>query len=127
MRTLFDTNDFYQLNYIEFYDDKLQQTVYYAKNYRPGDVIIVTDQVYEVVYIEEHDYTSLVFRNEEMEAYSSIEFRGNLSHINAGDVLTFSFTVVPFKNDFFMNLDVNIYHLETNTLPDINDYLIGND
>ena len=34
---------------------------------------------------------------------------------------------LTFKNDFFMNLDVNIYHLETNTLPDINDYLIGND
>lgn len=114
----------------ELYDESMEELTNQTKSLLPGDEVIVEDNIVEVNYISDGDYTIFKF-NSTYSNYGShnILFKGDLTEdYGAGDTLKIKFNMVQtaeIDGEAFIDFDYNVLFEKTNEVPKIDNFVVN--
>lgn len=114
--------------YFEFYDAENKELTNQAKTLKHGDVVNVVDQIINIEYNKETDYTTFMFNSTHaVQEYHNISFSGDLTPVyKIGDHLKLNFEVIKvaeIDKEIFIEFDYNIIVQDTETVPRIDSFI----
>ncbi len=105
-----------EMEFVQFYDEVLEEFVSVARNFVAGDYIYISDIITGISFNENDNKTRMSIGE-----YSTLVFEGSLTkRFNVGDEIKLKFKLIPIiEDDIFVTLNYNV-----NSKRLIEDYLV---